>query len=84
MTLTELRISKGIKAIFVYKQLGISARHFKRIEKGEGYLTKDRVKKLARIYDVSMSEIRKAGGETIERNNSCTSNGIKRSKEEAI
>ncbi|WP_039241166.1 helix-turn-helix transcriptional regulator [Clostridium botulinum] len=61
-TLRELRISKGILSSFVAKKLEISCRHFTRIETGEGYLTKERAKKLSEIYNVSISEIKKLGG----------------------
>lgn len=57
MTLKEMRVSKGLMSAFVSKQLGITYRQFKRIEDGEGYLTIERIKLLAKLYNVKMSEI---------------------------
>lgn len=57
MTLKEMRKAKGISPSHVAKQLGISYRQYNRIEHGEGYLTKERVKILSKLYGVKMSQI---------------------------
>lgn len=57
MTLETLRTSVGRNPSFVADKLDISYRQFHRIEKGEGYLTKERAKILAKLYGVKMSEI---------------------------
>lgn len=64
MTLKDLRKSRGIYPSFVAMTLDISVRHFHRIENAEGYLTKDRARKLAKLYGVKVSEIQDMyGGE---------------------
>lgn len=65
MTLRELRTSKGLCTSYVARQLGLSARHFTRIENGD-YLTEDRIKKLAKLYGVRKSDIKKIGGKASE------------------
>lgn len=59
MTLKEMRVSKGLTASYVAMQLGISHRHFNRIEAGEGYLTGDRIEILSKLYKTKKSEIEK-------------------------
>ncbi len=72
MTLKELRISKGIYPSFIAKSLGISVRHFHRIENGQGYLTEERAEKIAEILGVEMSEIKKCyGGNAYEGDIGC-------------
>lgn len=67
MNLKELRASKGLYPSFVAKKLGVSVRHFYRIENGEGYLTKERAKALSKLYNVKMTEIKECiGGEIYE------------------
>lgn len=61
-TLRELRISKGISPSFVANKLNVSHRHFSRIENGEGYLTKERIKILARLYNTTTLKIKQLGG----------------------
>lgn len=69
MNLIQLRESKGLKASFVKDKLGIkSAKHFWRIEHGEGYLTAERITMLAKIYGCKKSEIVEASKEYIALN----------------
>lgn len=69
MTLRELRTSKGLAPSYVADKLGISYRHFNRIENGEGYLTKERIKALAKLYKVTMTHITSIGGTENARDN---------------
>ncbi|WP_257675652.1 helix-turn-helix domain-containing protein [Clostridium felsineum] len=59
MTLKDMRIQKGLTASYVAMKLGISHRHFSRIEAGEGYLTDDRIETLSKLYKTKKSEIKK-------------------------
>jgi len=65
MTLKEMRVAKGLTSIYIANQLAISHRQFSRIEAGEGYLTKERVKIMSRLYGVRISEIEE-GAKRIE------------------
>lgn len=67
MNLVQLRESKGLKPSFVRKQLNVkSAKHFWRIETGKGYLTKERIDILAKLYGCKKSEIVEASKECRE------------------
>ncbi len=57
MNLKEFRATKGMYPSFVAKELNVTVRHFNRIENGEGYMTKERAKKLSKIYNTQLSEI---------------------------
>lgn len=59
MDLKQLRLSKGLKQNFVAGKLGVSPRHFARIEETGEYLDKERIKKLAVIYGETVKEISK-------------------------
>jgi len=67
MNLVELRKSKGLSPSFVRQKLGIvSPKHFWRIETGQGYLTKERIEILAKLYGCKKSEIVEASKECRE------------------
>ena len=57
MKLKEMRVAKGLTTKYVAQQLGISQRLLQFIEHDGKYLPNDRIKKLAKIYNVKMSQI---------------------------
>jgi transcriptional regulator with XRE-family HTH domain len=58
--LRELREQKGYKSSYIAKKLGVSLRHFQRIEKEGHFLDQGRKKILAELYDVKISQITSA------------------------
>lgn len=58
--LRELREGKGYKSSYIAKKLGVSLRHFQRIEKEGNFLDQEREEILAELYDVKVSEITSA------------------------
>ena len=57
MNLKQLRLSKGLKQNFVANKLGVSQRHFQRMEEKGDYLDKERIKKLAVIYGTTIKDV---------------------------
>jgi transcriptional regulator with XRE-family HTH domain len=58
MKLKEMRQLRGLTVTYVAEQLGISHRQCNRLELGGGYMPKERVKKLGKLYKKKMCEIR--------------------------
>lgn len=53
----KIRESKGIKAIFVAKKLGLSAAGYSGIERGRAKLTVERAAEIAEILGVPITKI---------------------------
>lgn len=59
-SLKEIRIKNGLYPSFVSEKLGISLRHFSRIESGQGYLTYERMIILSKLYNITTDNIKEA------------------------
>ena len=70
MTLKDLRIQSGLKAIKVSEQLGVTPTTLYRIEIAKSKINKLKVEKLASIYGYSHKQIEEAWEENNEKNNS--------------
>jgi len=64
MNLKELRITKGISPSFVAHIIGVTYRHFNRIERKGMYLNKEREKKLSIIYSTTIENIKECAKES--------------------
>jgi len=64
MNLKQLRLSKGISPSFVASKIGVTYRHFNRIESEGTCLTEDREEILAVIYDTTIEDIKKCAKES--------------------
>lgn len=60
--LKKLRTSKGLSPSFVASKLGVTYRHFNRIENTGKFIDEKRAKILAELYNVKKSEIMEIGG----------------------
>ena len=59
MNLKQLRSTTGISPSFVARKIGVTYRHFNRIEKEGLYLNNEREKKLSVIYSTTIENIKK-------------------------